>query len=169
MRVLSALLITLLSVSTVPVHAEDWAQFRGPNATGVSTESNNLPEKFSLDEKVLWSVELGEGIGCPIIVGDYAYSTAMVGEEKFGIFCLNATTGEEVWRREFDTGPLPAIMKPNTQASSTPACDGKSIYVYFSTLGMRAFDCQTGEDIWKADVPMPQYLMGWGAAHSHYL
>ena len=35
----------------------------------------------------------------------------------------DADTGKETWRKEFDTGPLPAIMSPNTQASSTPTAD----------------------------------------------
>ena len=43
--------------------AEDWPQFRGINATGVSTESKNLPVEFShKGDKVLWSADLGEGI-----------------------------------------------------------------------------------------------------------
>ncbi|MEX2287682.1 MAG: PQQ-binding-like beta-propeller repeat protein, partial [Planctomycetaceae bacterium] len=146
--------------------AEDWPQFRGPNATGVSTQSKNLPVEFSHETKVRWKADLGEGIGCPVVAGGRVFATAMVGPQKFAVFCFDAAGGKELWRKEFETGPLPGIMPPNTQASSTPASDGERVYVYFSTLGMMAFAAADGELVWKQAVQMPFYLMGWGAAHS---
>ncbi len=153
-------------IATTCTIAEDWSQFRGPNATGVSTESKNLPVKFSVRENVLWSAEIGDGIACPVVCNGKAFTTAMVGDKKFGVLCFDAATGKELWRREFDTGPLPAIMSPNTPASSTPACDAERVYVYFSTLGMMAFDATTGEPLWTRSIDKPFYLMGWGAAAS---
>ncbi|QDU82231.1 outer membrane biogenesis protein BamB [Polystyrenella longa] len=151
---------------TASSQAEDWAQFRGHNASGVSTESTDLPVEFSIDDKVLWSAEVGEGIACPIIVNNLAYTTAMTDEEIFSVFCFDATTGAEIWRRDFETGELPPIMAPNKPASSTPVCDGERVYVYFSTLGMFALNADSGEDSWQLPIQMPYYLMGWGAAHS---
>lgn len=152
--------------AALPASAEDWPQFRGPNATGVSTESTNLPVEFSYEDKVLWSAELGTGVACPIISGGRAFATAMVGEETFAVFCFDAATGQQLWKREFATGPLPNIMPPNEQASSTPAADGERVYVYFSTLGMLALDAADGKLVWKRPIPPPFYLMGWGAANS---
>lgn len=157
---------SLLILQSTASRGEDWPQFRGPNGTGVSTESKNLPVEFSQDEKVLWSAELGEGIASPIIAGGRLFATAMVGEQKFGVFAFDAESGKQLWRRDFDTGPLPDITPPNTQASSTPASDGERVYVYFSTLGLMAFDAADGRQIWTHAIPMPFYLMDWGAAHS---
>ena len=56
---------------------EDWPQFRGINSTGVSTSNKSLPTKFSVNENVLWSVELGEGIASPIISGGRVFATAL--------------------------------------------------------------------------------------------
>ncbi|MEZ6044370.1 MAG: PQQ-binding-like beta-propeller repeat protein [Planctomycetaceae bacterium] len=159
----TALALLIICASS---QGEDWSQFRGLNASGVSTESTNLPVEFSIDDKVLWSVELGEGIACPIVVNDRAYTTAMSADETFSVFCFNGSTGEKIWQRDFETGPLPAIMLPNKPASSTPVCDGENVYVYFSTLGMFALSAESGEDVWELPVQMPYYLMGWGAAHS---
>ncbi len=160
---LSLLALFLLSSSAL---AEEWPQFRGPNATGVSSESKNLPVEFSYQEKVLWSAELGEGIASPVISHGKLFSTAMVEEQKFAVFGFDAKSGKQLWRKEFDTGKLPAIMSPNTHASSTPATDGERVYVYFSTLGLMALNCDDGQLLWKHPIPMPQYLLGWGAAHS---
>lgn len=146
--------------------AEDWPQFRGHNAAGISRESKNLPVEFSHQEKVLWSLDLGVGIACPIVTGDRLIATTMMDDQTFGVFCLDAATGKQLWRRELDTGATPAIMPPNAQASSTPATDGERVYVYFSTLGLLAFDLTNGETVWEHEIPEPFYLLGWGAAHS---
>ena len=164
---LAPLFVLLVTTSASRlVLAEDWPQFRGPNATGISTESRNLPVEFSSEDKVLWSKKVGEGIACPVIAHGRTFCTGMVGKQKLAVFAFEADTGKEIWRKEFDTGPLPAITPPNTQASSTPATDGERVYVYFSTLGMMAFDARDGNLLWKQEVPMPFYLMSWGAAHS---
>ena len=148
------------------VRGEDWAQFRGPNASGVSTSEKPLPESFSPTENLRWSAKLGDSIGSPIVVGGRVFTTAMTGEQKFGVFAFDAATGKEQWKREFDTGKLPRITPPNSHASSTPASDGKRVYVHFSTLGMLALDAATGELAWQTKLPLPAYLMDWGAGSS---
>ena len=161
---MAAALAVLLTAGGV--RGDDWPQFRGTNATGVSKESRNLPVKFSATERVLWSVELGKGIPCPVIAGGRVFTTAIVAEEKFAVFAFDAASGEQLWRKEFDTGKLPAITWPNEQASSTPASDGQRVYTYFSTLGLMAFDAASGELLWKQPTPRPFYLMDWGTANS---
>ena len=159
-----ALVLTLGLLSSAG--AEDWAQFRGPNASGVSTSEKPLPESFSPTENLRWSATLGDSIGSPIVVKGRVYTTAMTGEQKFAVFAFDATTGKEQWKREFDTGKLPRITPPNSHASSTPASDGKRVYVHFSTLGMLALDALTGELAWQTKLPLPAYLMDWGAGSS---
>lgn len=164
-RIITAVGLVLLTVSA-PALGEDWAQFRGPNATGVSRESRGLPVKFSYTDKVLWSADLGEGIASPVIARGRLFATAMVEKGKFAVFGFDAVSGKKLWRQEFDAGPLPVIVRPNTHASSTPATDGERVYVWFSTLGMIALKASDGALLWKRPLPMPVYLMGWGPAHS---
>ena len=146
--------------------AEDWPQFRGDNASGVSKAINPIPTDFSQTENLLWSMRLGEGIGSPIVVQGKVFCTSMIGEQKLGVFALDAATGKQLWLREFETGKLPRITPPNSHASSTPASDGIRVYVHFSTLGLLALDCETGQVIWKRPLPLPAYLMDWGAGTS---
>jgi outer membrane protein assembly factor BamB len=159
---LSLLLITVASTC----FAEDWSQFRGYNATGISQESKNLPVKFSHEEKVLWSVEIGEGVAAPIVSAGRVVTTTMLDDQTFCVLCFDAATGKELWRQELDAGPTPSITSPNTPASSTPAADGERVYVYFSTIGMLAYDLNSGELIWKQPLTSSFYLLGWGDAHS---
>ncbi len=157
---------TVLAALALVAFAEDWPQFRGPNATGVSTSDKPLPTEFSLEQNLRWSVKLGDGIGSPIVVGGKVYATAMTGEQKLGVFAFDAASGKAIWKREFDTGKLPRITPPNSHASSTPASDGKRVYVHFSTLGLLALDANTGELVWEYKLPLPAYLMDWGSGSS---
>lgn len=159
------LLATQLAFVSV-LQAEDWPQFRGDNASGVSKSNKPLPTNFSQTENRLWTARVGEGVGSPIIVQGKVYCTGMTGEQTFGVYALDATTGKQLWLTEFATGKLPRITPPNSHASSTPASDSKRVYVHFSTLGLLALDCETGKEIWKRPMPLPAYLMDWGAGSS---
>ncbi|MGE0605621.1 MAG: PQQ-binding-like beta-propeller repeat protein [Pirellulales bacterium] len=155
-------------VAHVPfaVRAEDWPQFRGMNASGLSLESSNLPTEFSTEQNCRWSVELKEGIASPIISAGRVFATEMSGPGTFAVLAFDAAEGKPLWRQEFETGPLPTLMPPNVPASSTPASDGTKVYVHFCTLGMLALDAATGEVVWKRPLPEAFYLMAWGDANS---
>ena len=159
-------LAAVLAASTAPSSAEDWAQLRGPNATGIAAESANPPLEFSTEQNVAWSVELGRGVACPIIADGRCFATTMTADGKFAVLGLDAATGKQLWKKEYETGKLPEITPPNEHASSTPASDGERVFVHFSTIGLIALDAKTGEELWKHSLPMPFYLMGWGAANS---
>lgn len=150
----------------VPACAEDWPQFRGPNATGIASESTHPPVHFSTSESVRWSVPLGPGVAGPIVAGSRVFVTSMSAEKQFIISGYDAAAGTELWSTKFDPGPLPEITPPNEAASSTPASDGERVYVHVSTLGLLALDAKTGTPLWEHKLPQPFYLMGWGAANS---
>jgi outer membrane protein assembly factor BamB len=160
----------LLSVSFLMESArgEDWPQFRGENASGVSTETKSLPTEFSFEDKttVAWSAKLGDGIGSAIVAAGRCFATGMTGDEQFTVFAYEAATGKPLWQRDFATGKLPRITPPNSHASSTPCTDGHRVYAYFSTLGLVALDAADGRELWRFALPKPAYLMDWGAAMS---
>ncbi len=144
---------------------EDWPQFRGVNAAGVST-NGKPPVEFAFDQNVRWSAEEGDGVASPIVAQGRVFSTGMTGPTTFSVFGYDAATGTRHWRRDFETGKLPRITPPNSHASSTPASDGERVFVYFSTLGLIGLDAATGADLWRRPLPLPAYLMDWGAASS---
>ncbi|HIF34524.1 MAG TPA: serine/threonine protein kinase [Planctomycetes bacterium] len=173
-RVVPAWFFTLTSIILLSLNStargEDWGQFRGPNASGVSTESDNPPVEFSATDNVRWSVELGKGVACPIVASGRCVTTMLTKDNKFIVMALDAKNGKRLWRREFDAGSkLPEITPPNQHASSTPAANSERVFVHFSTLGMLALNAKTGELLWQHKLPAPFYLMGWGAANSPIL
>ena len=168
------LLLTIAGLITLsaPSRAADWDQFRGPNATGVSTDSKNLPVNFSTTENVVWKKTLGTGIACPIISGGRCIETAVTGkkgQEQFVVSAFDALTGKDLWKTSFPAGKLPEITWPNQHASCTPCSDGERVYVHFSTIGLLCLDAGNGKHLWTHKTPMPFYLLGWGAANSPIL
>lgn len=159
-------MIATLAFSAFPSLADNWPQFRGINASGVSTETYPLPSRFSATENVAWKKEVGTGIASAIVWNDRVYVTGMTGETTFSVFCLDAASGEAHWKIDIPSAPLPVIMPQNSHASSTPATDGERIYLYFSARGLIALDAKDGSKSWEYPLPLPAYLMGWGPAVS---
>ena len=59
--------------------AEDWPNWRGPQASGVSSEQS-LPTRWSGTDNVAWKAPLaGAGISTPIVSGDRVFVTSQLG------------------------------------------------------------------------------------------
>ena len=93
----------------------------------------------------------------------------MVDDETFALYCFDAATGNKLWEREWQTGPLPEIHKVNSHASTTPSADAERVYFYFSTLGLMALDAKTGQKVWRRELPIPYFVFKWGAGMSPVL
>jgi outer membrane protein assembly factor BamB len=149
--------------------AADWPQFRGHNSTGIAQEDQPLPESFSDTENVLWSAKVGDGIGCPVVADGRVFTSGMVDDQTLGLFCYEAETGKELWRREWATPDLMEVHATNSHASTTPAADAERVYFYFKTLGMMALDAKSGELVWQQKLPRPFFVFKWGAGMSPVL
>ena len=166
-RFYSALI--LLATAVCPVRADDWPQFRGFNGSGVATGTEPLPTEFSFENKVLWKAKLGDGIGSSVIVAGRVFNTALTSDSTFTVYCHEAATGKELWKREIPVSNLPRITPPNSHASSTATADAERVYVYISTIGLIALDAGNGNEIWRHPLPKPAYLMDWGSGASPVL
>lgn len=165
---LPSVLIPLLLL-TLKVHADDWPQFRGPNCTGISTSTRSLPARFSAEENVRWSAELGDGIGCPVVAAGRVFTSALIDDDTMGLFAFDAASGDQLWVRKWPIGDIAPVHKTNSHAATTPAADAERVYFYFATLGMVALDAKTGDDVWKKELPVPYFVFKWGAGMSPVL
>lgn len=125
--------------------AEDWPMWRGPRLDGSSTEKV-LPIKWGVvkDKKtgaetldnIAWRTPIdGIGHSSPIVHGDHVFvTTCLIQEQKRVLVCLDRTNGKVRWQREVASSPLEPRHRLNSHASSTPATDGKLVYVSFLRL-----------------------------------
>jgi len=122
-------------VFTTAVHAEDWPAWRGPRLDGSSIEKN-LPTKWSDTENVAWKAAIpGVGHSSPIVCGDRVFvTTCQLKDQKRMLMCLDRKDGKLLWEREVAFSPLEKKHPLNSHSSSTPATDGKYVYVTFLRL-----------------------------------
>jgi outer membrane protein assembly factor BamB len=139
------LAIALVLITSGVSLAEDWPTWRGPRLDGSSTEKN-LPIKWSAtkDKKtgeesldnIAWRTPIdGIGHSSPIVHGDHIFlTTCLLKEQKRVLLCLDRKDGKIRWQREAAMSPLEPRHKLNSHSSSTPATDGKLVYVSFLRL-----------------------------------
>jgi len=140
-----------LVFSTANVHAENWPCWRGPRGDGSSSESN-IPTRWSADQNIAWKAAVpGVGHASPIIWEDRIFLASCI-EEKHQrlLICLDRRTGDKLWQVVVLESPLEKKHQLNSFASSTPATDGKLVYVTFldrSEMVVAAYDFE-GRQKW---------------------
>jgi outer membrane protein assembly factor BamB len=147
--------LTTLAVLLTFTHcalAENWPAWRGPRGDGTSTEKN-VPVKWSGTENVLWKTPLAVGHASPIVWGDRLFIVEAVADaEGRNLLCLDKRSGKVLWSQTVVKSPLEKKHRENSHASSTPATDGKLVYVAFldvQDMVVAAYDF-SGKQQWVA-------------------
>jgi outer membrane protein assembly factor BamB len=175
--------VVVVNQSSVGVAAKgaNWAQWRGPEGSGVSSETG-VPVEWSATKNVLWKTQIpGRGHSSPIIWGKRVFlTTAIEGavvpgakavkhvienevflhpdsvgaehEHTFKVLCLDRDTGKILWERTAFVGtPYDNRHRRSSYASPTPTTDGKLVYAYFGAEGLYAYDFN-GRLAWKQSL-----------------
>jgi len=140
----------------------DWPQFRGPNASGIS-EDANLPVSFGPEENVSWKTPVPMGNSSPVVAGDRIYITGFE-KERLLTVAFDRKAGRVLWQRE---GPRPRkqiIERPsNGPASASPVSDGQNVYVFFQDFGLLAYG-PDGKELWRMPLGPFNNPFGHGAS-----
>jgi hypothetical protein len=160
----------------------DWPQFRGPGGSAVSADKG-LPAQWSATENIVWKTDLpGPGGSSPVVWGNQIFLTCYTGygasEANPGklsdlrrlVLCLDRASGKIVWQDQVDP-VLPeeeyeGRFTLNGYATSTPATDGKRVFVFFGKTGVLGYTA-AGERLWQTSVGTR--TDGWGSATSPVL
>lgn len=163
--------VAILGGDELAVAEDDWPWWRGPARNGVAAGRPLPPLTWSDTENVVWQQAIeGKGHSSPIRVGDQVFLTTAAGASQI-LLCFDAATGEPQWRREVNHGGLPPKMNgKSSHASSTPACDGRYVYVNFLNHGAvhtTAYTC-AGERRWQTKISNYVVHQGYGASPAVY-
>jgi outer membrane protein assembly factor BamB len=152
----------LLYGAGVPLAAEDWPQFRGPDGQGHSGE-RALPLTWSENENVRWKVPIpGLGWSSPAILGDRIWVTTATEEGRsLQAICLDRGTGKQKLTVDvFHSEGEERINNKNSYASPTPVLDGEFVYLHFGPYGTACIR-NSGEIVWRTRLKYyPQHGPG---------
>lgn len=145
-------LALVLCVVTSLSHAEDWTRFRGPNGTGISSESG-FPTAWTRED-LEWKTQLpGTGHSSPVTWENSVYVTAAdESAQKLSLLAINASDGTIKWKRDYPYAPL-RLHPSNSHATSSPVVNENGIY--FIVFGSGQCDVVAldfdGNERWRRD------------------
>jgi outer membrane protein assembly factor BamB len=173
---------------------QNWAQWRGPRATGVAPRANP-PLDWSETKNIRWKVEIpGRGSSTPVVWNDRIFLTTAIPAgasaaksheplggvaprttHRFVLLALDRKTGRVAWERVArEEVPHEATHQDNgTWASSSAVTDGEIVIANFESRGIHAYDLK-GNPVWQADLGRKRMRNEFGegstpALHGNYL
>ncbi len=184
-RILKYRLMVMLLKNTFPLllagsmtgaaGATDWPQFRGPHATGYSSDACPLSWNVESGSNILWQTPIpGLGHACPVIWRDRVFVATAVNphgksELKVGLYgdgdsypekeahqwhllCLDKPSGKVRWDKiEYEAIPRLERHTKASHCNSTPATDGERVVAIFGSEGLFCFDLD-GKLLWRKDL-----------------
>lgn len=150
--------LTAAAWAATPVTAADspparWPQFRGPGGAGVADGGQPLPVEFGPSQNVLWKTTLPAGHSSPVVWGNRIFVTGFVeGEKRLETLCLDRSSGRILWRRAVSAESIEKVHAINNPAATTPVTDGETVFVYFGSYGLLAYDFE-GRERWTLPSP----------------
>lgn len=144
---------------------DQWARFRGPNGTGVSS-TTGLPSEFGPLTGVVWKTPLPPGHSSPVLTPTRIFVTAHTADRQnytLWVLGLDRRTGKVLWQREVPRRQKGRLQNVNGPASPSPVTDGTSVYVFFQDFGLLAYSAD-GEERWRLPLGPFSPFYGFGAS-----
>ena len=153
----------------------DWPQWRGPNRDDLSTETG-LKKDFKATPKVVWKIsDAGIGYSGPAILDGKLYllgGTVEGSSHQDEVSCLNANTGEKIWRvtlpGKYDDNGSDNNWGGGPRCNPTVTKDGM-IYVLGIRGDLYCLNAQDGKVIWTKSYSKDfggKLMSGWGFSES---
>jgi outer membrane protein assembly factor BamB len=168
-----SLCATAAEPEPIAIGAADWPWWRGPTRDGVAAADQKPPLKWSDTENVLWKAPVpGRGHGSPIVVGDRVFLAAAEPDTQVqSLLCFDRMTGKRLWQTGVHRGNFASGGNTKSSlASSTPACDGKRVYINFLNAGAihtTALDLD-GNRLWQTKITDYTLHQGFGSSPAVY-
>ena len=147
----------------------DWPWWRGPSRDGVAASGQQTPLEWSESENVLWKSPVpGRGHGSPTVVGDQVFlATADYDHKVQSVLCLDRRSGERLWSAEIHRGGFTeGGHKKSNLGSSTPASDGRSVFINFLNDGAVYTTAlsRDGKRLWQTKISDFSLHQGFGSS-----
>jgi outer membrane protein assembly factor BamB len=163
---LSYFLAAFIWMSASILHgADDWPQFLGPHANGISDETNLLDKWPANGPPLVWEKRIGTGYGAPSVAGNRLVIHHRVGDEEV-VECFAADTGLALWRYSYPSH----FVDPygyNNGPRSTPLINSNLCFSFGAEGKLTCLELQTGKLVWQRDTAVdfkvPEAFFGVGS------
>ncbi len=126
---------------------DDWPFFRGADRDGISREKG-----WKWDQpKVLWRASVGPGVSAVSIKDGRAYTMGSA-RRKESVWCLDAETGTQLWKHEYDAPKQDEQEMDTPGPRATPTIAEGRVYTIGRDGQIWCLDAQSGKVIWEKDV-----------------
>ena len=144
----------------------DWPQWRGPNRSGISSETGLLQDWNQQKPELLWTAEgLGGGYASVSVAGGKIFTTGNL-EEGQSVTAIDARDGKLLWSTTLTAAP----PKHGYEGSrSTPTVDGDRLYLVTSDGSLVCLSAADGQVVWQKsfkDEWKGRMMSGWGFSES---
>lgn len=151
-------IILLLLLTSLPLTAQDWPQWRGPNRDGAASsfrEPVTWPE--SLTRR--WTVDIGLGYATPLLIGDRLFAFTRQQDDEV-MTALDAATGKVIWSTRYAVPfePMRAAARHGAGPKATPAYANARLFTLGMTSMVSAFDASSGKLLWQKPATKAQPL-----------
>lgn len=153
---------------SLPLRADDWPQWRGPQRDGTWHETGVVAKfgKPKLDP--LWRAEISSGYSGPTVADGRVYVTDRVVQPKQTerVHCFDSRTGKKIWTHAYDCAYSGVGYDAGPRASVL--IQDKKAYSLGAMGNLFCFDAATGKILWQKDcnseykIEMPT----WGVSAS---
>ncbi len=125
--------VAMMLIFVHVVRGEDWPHWRGQNRDGVVAEDSGWDRGAWPPQEALWSGKVDLGSSSVIVVGDRLFTIGW-GDEKDFVSCLDAATGNLIWRQSYECPEYGRHSEGDkglyAGPSASPAYDKQTGYVY---------------------------------------
>jgi outer membrane protein assembly factor BamB len=157
-----ALIVFISSASTF---ADNWPFFRGPQRTGISSESS-APTTWDTEKNIKWKAPLpSPGNSSPVVWGDRVFVTSAEnakGSER-SLYCFSRADGHVLWVKTVRYEKKEPTHETNPYSASSPAADAQRVVVWHGSAGVYCYD-HSGAELWHRDLGTFNHI--WGYASS---
>ncbi len=163
------LVAAVFTLCTALLSAQDWTQWRGPNAAAVAT-AFKPPAAWPDEPKLAWkAAPAGAGHSSPVVSGTRVFLFTRIGEQE-ALTAYDLATGKQVWRQAYDApyDMNPAARSHGKGPKSTPVVHSGRVFTFGISGILSAFDARDGRLAWRKDFKGQHAAMSpdFGAAAS---
>ena len=143
----------------------DWPIFLGPDQASKSPETGIIKQWDAKPPRLVWQVELGTSYGAPAIAGGRLFQFDRF-EAASRLYCLNAETGQELWKRDVPTS-YHDLYGYNNGPRCSPLLTDSRCYTFGAQGRLLCLTLDEGQVVWErdllAEMTIPDGFFGVGA------